>query len=72
MFLNPFHNTIGSGRVYLYDHFGSLVQQSPQQVIPCGCGVGFVILDHLSIVVLVLTMVMNANYSVICQAAFSL
>jgi twinkle protein len=49
-----FRATVGSGRVYLYNHFGSsdidnLV--SRVRFLAKGCGCGWVILDHLSIVV---------------------
>lgn len=49
-----FDNTVGSGRVYLYDHFGSLATDNllnKVRYLAKGCDVGFVILDHLSIVV---------------------
>ena len=51
---SAFDNTVGSGRVYLYDHFGSLATDNllnKVRYLAKGCGVGFVILDHLSIVV---------------------
>ena len=51
---SAFTNTVGSGRVYLYDHFGSLATDNllnKVRYLAKGCGVGFVILDHLSIVV---------------------
>jgi twinkle protein len=49
-----FDGTVGSGRVYLYDHFGSsdidnLV--SRVRYLARGCGCSWIILDHLSIVV---------------------
>jgi twinkle protein len=49
-----FMDTVGSGRVYLYNHFGSsdidnLV--SRVRFLARGCGCGWIILDHLSIVV---------------------
>jgi len=49
-----FDTTVGSGRVYLYDHFGStdcdnLINKV--RYLSKGCGVSWVILDHLSIVV---------------------
>lgn len=49
-----FQATVGSGRVYLYNHFGSsdidnLV--SRVRFLARGCGCGWIILDHLSIVV---------------------
>lgn len=49
-----FTHTVGSGRVYLYDHFGSsdidnLV--SRVRYLARGCGCSWIILDHLSIVV---------------------
>lgn len=49
-----FEGTVGSGRVFLYNHFGSsdidnLV--SRVRFLARGCGCGWIILDHLSIVV---------------------
>ena len=49
-----FDRTVGSGRLYLYNHFGSssidnLV--SRVRYLAKGCGCGWVVLDHLSIVV---------------------
>lgn len=49
-----FSNTVGSGRCYLYNHFGSsdidnLV--SRVRYLAKGCGCNWIILDHLSIVV---------------------
>jgi twinkle protein len=49
-----YDNTVGSGRVYLYDHFGSLATDNllnKVRYLSKGCGVGWIILDHLSIVV---------------------
>lgn len=51
---NSFMATVGSGRVYLYNHFGSsdidnLV--SRVRFLAKGCGCGWIVLDHLSIVV---------------------
>lgn len=51
---NAFNSTVGSGRVFLYNHFGSsdidnLV--SRVRYLAKGCGAGWIILDHLSIVV---------------------
>jgi twinkle protein len=46
--------TVGSGRVYLYDHFGSLDSQnllSRIRYMVRGLGCGWIFLDHLSIVV---------------------
>ena len=51
---SAFDNTVGSGRVYLYDHFGSLATDNllnKVRYLAKGCDVGWVILDHLSIVV---------------------
>lgn len=53
-FRSAFTATVGSGRVYLYDHFGSsdidnLV--SRVRFLARGCGCNWIILDHLSIVV---------------------
>ncbi|OZB49764.1 MAG: topoisomerase [Polynucleobacter sp. 39-45-136] len=49
-----FSNTVGSGRLYLYNHFGSsdidnLI--SRVRYLAKGCGCNWIILDHLSIVV---------------------
>lgn len=44
----------GAGRLYLYDHFGSLASDrliNKLRYMIKGCGVQFVVLDHLSIVV---------------------
>jgi twinkle protein len=44
----------GSGRLYLYDHFGSMASDrliNKVRYMIKGCGVQFVVLDHLSIVV---------------------
>lgn len=49
-----FDETVGSGRVFLYDHFGSLETDnllSRIRYLNKACGVGWVILDHLSIVI---------------------
>jgi twinkle protein len=51
---NAFDRTVGSGRLYLYDHWGSsdidnLI--SRVRFLARGCGCSWVILDHLSIVV---------------------
>ena len=46
--------TIGSGRVFLYDHFGSTDMDNllnKVRYLVKGCGCGWIILDHLSIVV---------------------
>jgi len=46
--------TVGSGRLYLYDHFGSTeVENLLNRVryLAKGCGCKYIILDHLSIVV---------------------
>ena len=51
---SAYDNTVGSGRVYLYDHFGSLATDNllnKVRYLSKGCGVGWIILDHLSIVV---------------------
>ena len=51
---SAFTNTVGSGRVYLYDHFGSLATDNllaKIRYLAKGCDVGWVVLDHLSIVV---------------------
>lgn len=51
---DAFTNTVGSGRVFLYNHFGSsdldnLV--SRVRFLAKGCGCNWIVLDHLSIVV---------------------
>jgi twinkle protein len=49
-----FDSTVGSGRVYLYDHWGSSDIDnllSRVRFLAKGCGCGWIILDHLSIVV---------------------
>jgi twinkle protein len=51
---SAFDSTVGSGRVYLYDHFGSLASDNllnKIRYLSKSCNVGWVILDHLSIVV---------------------
>jgi twinkle protein len=51
---SAFSNTVGSGRVYLYDHFGSMLATNlldKIRYLAKGCDVGWVVLDHLSIVV---------------------
>ncbi len=49
-----FDATVGSGRVFLYDHFGSLDSDnliSRIRYLARGCECGFIILDHISIAV---------------------
>jgi twinkle protein len=49
-----FDRTVGSGRLFLFDHFGSLDSAnllSRIRYLTRGCGCGWIILDHLSIVV---------------------
>ena len=49
-----FDDTVGSGRVYLYDHFGSLSANNlldKIRYLAKGCDVSFIVLDHLSIAV---------------------
>ena len=51
---SAYDDTVGSNRVYLYDHFGSLAHDSLLSKIKFlakSCGVGWIVLDHLSIVV---------------------
>ncbi len=51
---NSFDSTVGSGYVYLYDHWGSSDLDnllSRVRFLSKGCGCGWIILDHLSIVV---------------------
>jgi twinkle protein len=46
--------TVGSGRFYLYDHFGSLESDnllSKLKFLANGCGCDFIMLDHISIAV---------------------
>jgi len=49
-----FNATVGSGRFYLYDHFGSLESDnllSKLKFLANGCGCDFLVLDHISIAV---------------------
>lgn len=49
-----FDATLGTGRVYLYDHWGSTESENLMDKIRYlanGCGCGFIVLDHISIVV---------------------
>jgi twinkle protein len=49
-----FDSTVGSGRVYLYDHWGSTDSDnllSKIRYLVRGCGCEYIILDHISIVV---------------------
>jgi twinkle protein len=49
-----FNDTVGSGRVFLYDHFGSLATDnllSKVRYLAKSCGVGWVVFDHLSLAV---------------------
>ena len=49
-----FDATVGSGRVYLYDHFGSIDSDnliSRIRYLARGCDCGWIVLDHLSIAV---------------------
>lgn len=49
-----FDSTVGSGRVFLYDHWGSSDIDnllSRIRFLAKGCGCGWIVLDHLSIVV---------------------
>ena len=49
-----FDATVGSGRVYLYDHWGSTDSDnllSKIRYLVRGCGCDYIILDHISIVV---------------------
>lgn len=51
---NAFDSTVGSGRVYLYDHWGSTDSDNllaKIRYLVRGCGCSHIILDHLSIVV---------------------
>ena len=49
-----FDATVGSGNLYLYDHFGSMSTEGLLQKVRYlakSCGVSFIVLDHLSICV---------------------
>lgn len=51
---DAFNATVGSGRVYLYDHWGSTDSENllaKIRYLVRGCGCSYIILDHLSIVV---------------------
>jgi twinkle protein len=51
---DAFDATVGSGRVYLYDHWGSTDSDnllSKIRYLVRGCGCDFIVLDHISIVV---------------------
>lgn len=49
-----FHATIGNGKYWVYDHFGSLDSENllaKIRYMVVGCGCEFIVLDHISIVV---------------------
>lgn len=49
-----FNETLGTGRIYLYDHFGSLNTDNllaKIRYLVKGCGCEYIFLDHISIVV---------------------
>jgi len=51
---DAFTNTVGNGRVYLYDHWGSTDSENllaKIRYLVRGCNCSYIILDHLSIVV---------------------
>ena len=51
---NAFDSTVGSGRVYLYDHWGSTDSDNllaKIRYLVRGCGCSYIVLDHISIVV---------------------
>lgn len=51
---DAFNKTVGNGRTFLYDHFGSMQTDNllaKVRYLAKACNVGWVILDHLSIVV---------------------
>jgi len=53
-FRNSFNRTVGSGSMYLFDHFGSTESEnllSKIRYLAKGLGVRWIILDHLSIVI---------------------
>lgn len=52
--LEAFESTLGTGRVFLYDHWGSTEADNlldKIRYLANGCGCGFIVLDHISIVV---------------------
>lgn len=54
VFEEAYKNTIGTNRIYFYDHFGSLESSnliSKLKYLAVGCNVDFIVLDHISIVV---------------------
>lgn len=53
-FQQAYESTVNNGRLFLYDHFGSLESENliaKLKYLATGCGVDFIILDHISIVV---------------------
>ena len=53
-FREAFEHTLNTGRVYMYDHWGSLESDNLLNKIRYmvqGCGCNYIILDHISIVV---------------------
>jgi twinkle protein len=53
-FEDSYKRVIANERLYLYDHFGSLESENliaKMKYLAVGCGVDFIILDHISIVV---------------------
>lgn len=54
LFDKAYQEIIASNKLYLYDHFGSLDSDnlvSKLKYLAIGCGVDFIVLDHISIVV---------------------
>lgn len=53
-FNEAFKKTLGTGRIYLYDHFGSTAVENmlaKVRYLARGCDCGFIFIDHLSIIV---------------------
>lgn len=53
-FKSAFDNTLGTGRLFLYDHFGSTEIENllnKVRYLAKGCGCRFIVIDHLSIVI---------------------
>ncbi|HEY8402127.1 MAG TPA: DnaB-like helicase C-terminal domain-containing protein, partial [Cytophagaceae bacterium] len=53
-FKDAYEKTVANGRLFLYDHFGSLESENllaKLKFLAVGCDVDFIVLDHISIVV---------------------
>lgn len=51
---NAWENTLGTGKFFLYDHWGSLESDNllnKMRYMAVGCGCDYIVLDHVSIVV---------------------